>query len=496
MSSYHPNNDPRLKERHSWYSDNPANDALYLSRLIDKMEQDPQIREIVHEKFYQGDLSWLWHDGQHKIARMIATHPDEVEFLILCSRQLGKSFFILTYVIEHLSKPYPGRKPLARVFCQTQKQIDEIINDNMQLLQAIAPPGFIKRTKSEKRYEIGYGELRLGMVSFAHVHGKRGGNATLIVTEESGFSPSEAFKNAINNVLSPQLLRSGGKMIHVTTSSDDSNHYVHKVIQPKCDAKGTLINLTIYDNAQLTDQQIIKAYERVDDGTDEGWRREYLCQVVRSSLLTVIPEFHDNIIKEATRPDFYNLLTSIDYGGVQDKHGIILGWYDFKRDKIVIEDERLLSINTPTDVIIENALELDDDEEARRVCDAPGQVRVDMTQAGFSFFFPKKDEFSAGINELRIAIKTGLIEIDPKCKNLISQLKYGRLNKQRKDFERTKEHSHLDLVAALIYLLRHIDKDNPYPHWYRFKEQGISPDDAVRRPTANKQENFLLSHLK
>lgn len=470
-SELHPLNDSRLKSRHESYTKNAANDPEYIYRLAEAMEDDLELQLIVHEKFYQGDLSFLMHDGQIKIKKMLDDKPEEDEFLILCSRQLGKSFMGLLIALMHLSKLHGKRKPLVRIFCETASQIRDIVQDNMDLILLVAPPDYIKRTKSENRYKIGKGELRLGMISGAHVNGKRGGNATLILTEESGFSPSETFKDALDNVLGAQLLRSEGKLVHITTSSKDELHHIHHVIQPKCDLAGTLCNLTIYDNPQLNDRQIIKAFKKIFDGTTEGWEREYLVRVVRSMMLTVIPEFHENVVKEDDVPAYAHWLTSIDFGGTRDKHGMILGYHDFKRGVDVIIAELLEDINTGTNIILEKTLKSEKEHmpeepvsHARKV-DGAGQLLVDLRMAGFPCSLPSKaaGSFNAGINQMRLAVLNNTLEIHPRCTHLTNAMKYGKLNKKRTDFERHPIFGHLDILAACMYFLRHINHQNPYP---------------------------------
>jgi hypothetical protein len=63
-----------------------------------------------------------------------------------------------------------------------------------------------------------------------------------------------------------------------------------------------------------------------------------------------------------------------------------------------------------------------------------------------------------------VYIKTGRIEIHPRCKALIAALEFGQYDKNKKDFARTKEHGHNDMIAAAIYALRHTNEwDNPFP---------------------------------
>lgn len=475
-SPLHPLNDSRLKDRHLWYTDRPANDPDFIYRLADKMQENPQLRESVYRKFRQGDLEWLMHDGQKIIYDTIVSKPDEDEFLILCSRQLGKSFTSLLLAIMHCSVRYGRKKPLVKIFCETEKQVDDIVKDNMSIIMLIAPPDFIQHTKSEKRFKVGFGEIRIGLLAGARVDGKRGGNATLVITEEGAFSPSETFKYAVDSVLSAQLLRSGGRLIHITTSSKDEIHHIHSVIQPKCQVKGTLINLTIYNNPQLTDRQIIKEFEKLFDGTTETWQREYLCQVIRSAILTVIPEFDEKVINKRDIPPYAFWQTVIDFGGTRDKHGMVIGYHDFHRRKDVVCGEALLDINTGTNVIKAKSAELEQiliSEKYHvnshdRYIDAPGQIRVDLMGDGFACGAVQKGDgsFEAGVNDMRMGFVSDTLEIWPECTNLINCLKYGKLNKQRTDFERHPIFGHLDILAALMYFLRHINRTNPFPANY------------------------------
>lgn len=488
----HPENDLRLSQRHAQFTSNPANDPDFIYDLMDRCDADPEVERAVHDSFYDGDLTFLFHDAQLAIYKCLLS-PKSL-FLVLCSRQLGKSFSILALAIMHCCKPYGRRKPLVRIFCQTQKQINEITHDNMGLIEALSPPGFIERTKSENRYKVGFGEIRLGMVSAAHVNGKRGGNATLIIIEEGGFSPSEDLKNAVQSVIGPQLLRSQGKLIHVTTSSEDDQHYIHTDIQPKCDVDDTLINLTIYDNPQLSDQQIINAWELLGDATGEKWSREYLCLVVRSMSNTVCPEFDDTHIYDFDPPKYLTWLTAIDFGGVRDKHGILICYWNFDLACFDIIDEALLPINTPTSVIRSTTLELEEKwgigSMPVRVSDNPGQISVDLGVLGFHVVMPDKPagSFEANISAIRIALSQRKLRIHRRCKMMQATLRYGKFNKQRTDFLRTEELGHMDLLATLGYAWRHKDESNPYPRL----PLDYSKDTHYRAPAEVSQLSILI----
>ncbi len=452
---------------------NPANNPQFLFQLLDKMDSNPIYRSAIHEMFYKGNLSFLLHDTQIRIRDSII-NSNEKEFCILCSRQLGKSFAVIIIALEFAAKN-PGS--IIRIFADTETQVIDIINDNLTVIEQLAPEGFIDRKKSDKRWFIGgpktsknqkLSQIRIGPLARAHVDGKRGGNAQLIILEEGGFVHSDDYKSAIGSVIGPQLLRSNGKLLHVTTPSEDPDHYIHSVVASKCSIKNTLSKYTIYDNPQLSLAQIEEAKKRCV--SEEQWRREYICETIREKSSTVIPEFEDRHIVKLEVPSHAHWVTSIDFGGTLDKHGVILAYYDFYRAKFCVFDEILFDRNTSTKVIREQTEKMENKvkwltEYRRRITDAPGQILVDLRSDGFSVWFPEKGQGSweAGINIVRLGFSNDEIEIDEKCVNLISTLKYGRFTSNRKDFLRTDSLGHLDMLSALMYGYRHVDKSNPFP---------------------------------
>ncbi len=446
--------------------ENPANNPQFVYDLMERMDDDDAVREAVWAAFESGDLTFLFHDTQLLMFEMVNGNGSP-ELLIFCSRQIGKSFFILCFAIMHcLTHP----RALVRIFCKTSEQVNDIIADNMAIVERLAPPGLIKRMKSEKRWRVGRGTIRIGPLAAAHVDGKRGGNATLCILEEGGFTPSDQYRRAIGNVINAQLMRSSGRLVHVTTPSEDLAHYVHTVVLPKCERVGAVARYTIYDNPQLTDAQIEETHARCT--SEEEWEREYLVAVRRSEVSTVIPEFADRHVALLKPPAYAHWLTSLDFGGTVDKHGILLCYYDFERAKLCFFAERFLEKNTATRTIVTESVEMEkpakwrtDDGKPRRVSDCPGQIVVDLRADGFNVRTPEKGDGSweAGINALRLAFLRDQVEIDPSCRHLLMSLKYGQFTANRKDFQRTEQLGHLDMISAAIYAWRHKVVQNPFP---------------------------------
>ena len=461
------------------------------------MEDDPAIREAVWTSYYSGDLSFLLHDTQLEMKRMVA-ESTAGEILIFSSRQLGKSFFDICLAVEHCVKHH---RPMVRIFAETLEQVNDIVADNISLIEQLAPPGFIQRRKSDKRWKVGNGEIRLGPLAQAHIDGKRGGNATLIILEEGGFVPSDQYKAAIGSVIGPQLLRSGGKLVHVTTPSKDLQHYIHTTVLPRCEATGAVARYTIYDNPQITPEQIALAKSRCT--SDEEWLREYMAEIIRDERSTVIPEFYeDRHVKERVRPSHSHWLTAIDFGGTVDKHGVLLCYYDFEYAKFRVWDEILLDRNTSTKVIRERSIAMEAqaqwlEGEPNRVSDSPGQVTVDLRVEGFFVRPPKKGKGSweADQNALRLAFSRDEIEIEPRCRWLIATLKYGQFTENRKDWQRTEELGHLDLLAALMYGYRARELTNPFPKHlgksrltHHFSHEEMQSKETIRE--------VFLKHLR
>jgi hypothetical protein len=132
------------------------------------------------------------------------------------------------------------------------------------------------------------------------------------------------------------------------------------------------------------------------------------------------------------------------------------------------------------------------DHEHSIVADTPGQVRIDLAKLGLYAFSPKKKQgsFEAGVNFTRTIFKRDQIEIHARCVNLIAALNYGQFNKTRTDFARTEALGHCDMIAALVYFLRHQRTDNPYPaRWKMHKD--LHYTDVTHQETSQIERMLL-----
>ncbi len=450
----------------------------------------PTRADIRHYLWSIGELSYKLDSLQEEIKNKVETTPGDCHAFI-CSRQIGKSWTADVIALELAIKAAIAHKGiLIRILAPTLKQVYDIVRDNLAKICADAPSGLIVPAKSDLRWLIGgKSQLRIGALERAHVDSNRGGNADIVIYEEGGFVSSDEYQHAVESVIGPQLLRSGGPEYHISSISEDENHYLHSTIMPRCEALGTLSSYTIYDSPSLTPEQIDKAIARCGGVESEAFQREYMNKIIRSRSLMVIPEFDEKLhVGEFEMPRHYYSVVSTDTGGSIDKTAGCISIADFKHDKVLVAEDYLLEINTPSSEIIAAASNLehwaqpDYYDRLSRFADAPPQMLLDwLNQFNYMAQLPLKDDLQAALNALRLGFQQCKILIHPRCKDLIGCLKAARWNNRRTDFVRTEAFGHVDPLMALVYGYRSINRTaNPYPAFIP------SHDDQMRNPSINR----------
>lgn len=447
----------------------------------------PTRLDLRHYLWGIGELDYKLDALQNEIrSKALSVKADCHAFI--CSRQIGKSWTVDVLALEFAIKAAIAHKGiLVRILAPTLKQVYDIVRDNLAKICVDAPVGLIVPAKSDLRWTIaGKSQLRIGALERAHVDSNRGGNADIVIYEEGGFVSSDEYQHAVESVIGPQLLRSGGPEYHISSISEDENHYLHNTIMPRCGSLGTLSSYTIYDSPSLTAEQVQKAIDRCGGIESEAFQREYMNKIIRSRSLMVMPEFDDKIhVGEFDIPRHYYSCVSTDTGGSQDKSAGCIAIADFKHDRILIVEDFLLDPNTPSSEIVASARALESHSQTEypdrlgTFADAPPQLLLDwLNQFGYLAQLPLKDDLQAALNALRLAFQQGKILIHPRCKSLIGCLKSARWNALRKDFVRTEAFGHADPLMALVYANRSINRTaNPYPSYIP------RHDDQFRNPT-------------
>lgn len=219
------------------------------------------------------------------------------------------------------------------------------------------------------------------------------------------------------------------------------------------------------------------------------------CELIKDPTYSVIPEFTQElskeIVKEWPKPPFYESYEAMDLG-FKDLTVVLFAYYDFRADKVIIEDEIAVNgTNLQLPTLIEdikckeetlwlNPLTNEVTRPTVRVSDINYIVTQEIARASqgtVNFTAARKDDKEAAINKLRVLLQAKKIIINPRCTTLIRHLENVRWDKSRNkaSFARSPDDGHYDAVDACIYMIRHINfGKNPYPFGY---DSGFKRDD-------------------
>lgn len=446
-------------------------------------------KEALRQLWYKGMLQWKLHKGQKRIIDVYNGSQNEIT-VITCARRFGKSFALVLLAVETcLSKP----NAIVKYVCPTKKQVHTVVQPLMRDILIDCPPELKPKFNTNFYvYEFPNGsQIQLAGTDNGHHENLRGSRADLWVVDEAAFC--DELNYVVKSILAPTTDTTGGRGIIASTPPKTPDHSFNIDFMKPAELRGDLLIATIYENPLLSPIKIQEIIDRfAGKENDPEFQREYLCKVIMNAELAVVPEFTEElqaeIIKEWPRPPFYDAYVSMDIGG-RDMTGLLFAYYDFKTNTIVIEDE----LAVPGKEVRTDRLAKDIETTERRLYThvqsgefKPPYLRIadnnnpillnDLyTQYGLSFIVTRKDDRDAALNTMRIKLAQRKIIIHPRCKTLIHHLANASWNKARKDFARSSDGAHYDLLAALMYLVRNIHEHrNPYPPGY-----GIGKADEI-----------------
>jgi len=390
-------------------------------------------------------------------------------FVINCARRLGKSYFLCLVALEKAIQD-PGSD--IKIATANQKATRKIIVPLMRQILADCPKELRPRYKSiEGTYEFTNGSMiTICGTEMGQIDGLRGTACDLIIIDEAGFISDLEY--ALEQVLLPQTQgRPGARILIASTPPISPDHaFVRYAVNAM--RKGAYVKYTIYDNPRLTKEEIEEYKEEAGGEATTTWRRESLAEFITDKDSAILPEADESllsrIVVECIKPVYFHPITSLDLGYL-DFTGGLFAYYDFAAGKIVIEDEFLVNKSTSAK-IVEATLSIErslwgDLRPKSRVVDANPLAIADLNDTHrFGCHAPEKSDLQANVNRVRMDLSAETIIIHPRCINLINQIKYATWDKQRSKFSRSSEGGHWDLIAALIYLCKHIDRrSNPFP---------------------------------
>ncbi len=446
---------------------------------------------LIEELWRRGEVSYLLHDVQKKMRQDILDSKESV-YVVNSSRRLGKSFLLVCMAVEFALKNPNAQIKFA---ADTQRAVKKIVGPLFRQVLTTCPKFLRPRYNShDSVYFFPNGsEIHIAGASLDQADSLRGTALDLGLIDEAGFIGDLEY--LLEDVLKPQMLgRPNARIILASTPPKSPDHtFVTKYLNAAM-TKGAYSKYQIFDNPLLTPEQIAKQCEDAGGEDSTTWRREYLAEIITDTSSAIFPEATeeaiDRQIYEVTRPAFFQPFTAIDLGYL-DYTGVVFGYYHFLLGKIVVEDEILVNKTTSTgivELIRAKEKELWGNLKPQRVIDAPAIVIADLNAPPLSFMcrLPDKSDLTANVNRVRLDISGQSFVFHPKCKETITQVRFATWNKARNAFTRNSAGGHQDLVAALIYFCKHLDRiSNPFPADY-----GYDPYNDFGYPRQHKNKTY------
>ena len=450
-----------------------------------------------NELWFRGNLSFKLHAGQKLIKQKIDTAPGQL-CVLNCSRQWGKTYLMVTRAIELAIK-----KPKARIKIGTAFLTDltEFIIPTFEAILVDCPDSIKPKYKVQGSKFVFQNGSEIKLVGLdKSPNGLRGNTIDMIILDEAGFISNLDY--LYKSVIVPATThRPDCKIILISTPPATPAHdyvdFVHKA-----EAEGSYSMFDIHTNPMIDEATIERLSKESGGINSTTWKREYLCQFITDADSQIIPEWRDEFVIDAGRDPytpFYHRYVGLDLG-IKDFTVAIFGYYDFRRATLVIEDELKLNGPSLTTQLLKDSIEATekrlwpDNKVYRRISDNNNpQLINDMAILHrMSFISTDKDRLETMINELRLMVNKGQIEVHPRCLQMIGCLKYGVWDKNKKAFARSSVYGHFDALAALVYLVRNLDKHcNPIPRAFGFDER----NSVIKEPKNNSEGARMLNQI-
>lgn len=449
--------------------------------------------------WFKGNLSWKLHAGQQKIETLYKAVRKKL-FVANCARRFGKSYWLVTKAIECAIK-CKNKYPRIVIASATVKNLENFIMPSFRAVLEDCPPeiwaGWETGYMSSRRKFIFLNGAEISLAGLdKDPDGGRGAYCDLYIVDEAGYVDQLAY--LYSSVIAPMTLtRPGAKIILASTPSNTPEHEFKGFCQ-RAVVQKAYVELNIYQNPMMTPELIEEA--KAECLTESDWLREYCCQHVVDKNLAIVPEWLPEYEAIIARPEYFPHLDryeAMDIGVKVDLTAILFAYWDERNSYVYIEDEAEINGPTMTTPAL-NYLIRDKEKELwpdmpppyRRIAD--NNMPIILQDLGYlhdMHFSPtSKDELHAMVNELRHMVKAGKVLIHPRCVKTITCLKAGIWNKERKAFSRSANLGHYDHLAALVYLIRNLDKNRDnIPRVYKRE------DSAFRQKEKKEQRQLEKS---
>jgi hypothetical protein len=372
---------------------------------------------------------------------------------------------------------------IVKFVAPTKAQVNQILRPIIRDILSDCPQELKPELKTQDwvYYFPNGSEIQLAGSEAGHYQRLRGGSSWIAIVDEA--QDVTDLDDVIGSVLLPTTLTTKGKILLAGTPPKNADHDFIRYIE-KSELNKTLVRQTIFDNKSITPEELETYIDEVGGKDSEAFRRELMCEIIKDPSTSVVPEFTKEmkkaIVQEWIKPTFYHPYVAMDLG-FDDLTVVLFAYYDFRNDKVVIEDEFVVNgvdlhldklANTIVDVEFKlwtNQMTNETTKPHVRVSDIMPIVVNELTRLSnyqLKWTNADKKDKDASINMMRMMIGKEKVIIHPRCTTLIRHLENVRwASKNNHDtFARSADDGHYDAVDALRYLLRAVDyKKNPYP---------------------------------
>lgn len=465
-------------------------------------------KEAIAELWRRGNLSWLLDANQKSLYELFHTSPHKTQVWLL-SRRSGKSFSLCVLALEIAIKK---KNAIIKFLSPTKTQCNMNVRPLMRTILETCPNDVMPKF-NEKDYIFYFpngSEIQLAGSENQHAEKLRGSNADLAIIDEAGDVTDLSYN--VKSILLPATLTTKGKILIAGTPPKTEDHDFITFIE-EGEARGSLIKRTVFDNPRLNKEDVEELIRELGGHKAEATRRELFCEIIKSEKTSVIPEFTEELRQKIIRPwpmpPHFDSYVAMDLGGKNDLTAVLFGYYDFKKDRVVIQRELSYSgkemrldkviddIKTAEEELWTNELTNEVKLPSIRVSDINYIVINEFNRISggrVSFVATKKDEKRAGVNMLRTMLDSEKIIIDPSCKSLIRHLANVRWSGRTNEwsFGRGADDSHFDFVDALIYFIRVVAyTKNPYPAMYGYDQRDLYVNNAEKFKSNNRNTDAL-----
>jgi len=469
-----------------------------------------------------GQLFWLLHGDQADCYRRYRAWDEHADtdteglyrriFVFDCARRYGKDWLCLCIKLEDAIRRPGSIHTYATAFA---KDIAEIVVPLMDDLLAHDCPDEIRPEHKTTRMgeTAGYYFPNGSIIKLVGIdknpNGLRGRGSDGGVVTEAAFV--KQLEKAALSVIYPQFQgRPWARLILQSTAPDTRHHAYDKTFIPDAKVRGAYVFRTIDDNP-LLDETEREHFIAAAGGRDHPTaQREYFGLRVREEKTKLVPEFSitKHVVDHIPSPEWGDTYVGGD-PGMRDLFGMVWGYWDPERAKLRVQlswakrnagtrtvavvmrgsevalwggavpnewgDDELdiyaeaMQVTRPGSwtEVVGMATQWWDDTAIRtapymRVSDTDVRLLADLSQDHGIEVSPadKTGTAEASLYNLRDWFANDRIEIDEiGGALLIEHLTEGEWNPNRTDYLRSESYGHFDLIDALRYLVRHVDRE-------------------------------------